>query len=367
MTARAGLAWWQVAGASETGGRVILTAQALLRLGVAIVAALLAISMTPTLAEPACDVSGLRTQERPDPEGTPTRVQVGVLVSDVLEVDDVAQAATVDLIAVAQWHDPRLASLAGCRVPKTAVWFPRVEILNSNQLVRERTYLADRVEVGEGGNLRYVQRLTGPISTYHQLQRFPFDRHQFKFRVVTFDYPADELLIEVDTNFTRLGSRQNIADWMVHSASGASEVVRIDEFGEDYSVFTLTIDLERSWTFYIWRVIFPMALIVMMSWGVFWISPDRFGPQIGLSATAMLTLIAFQFFVASALPKLSYFTLLDKLIVGSTVLVFLTLLQSILTVHLVFSDRSKLAQAADRHCRWAFPLLFLALWAVVLA
>jgi hypothetical protein len=114
--------------------------------------------------------------------------------------------------------------------------------------VRERTALADRVEIGEGGKVRYVQRLTGPISTYHQLQRFPFDRHQFKFRVVTFDYPAHELLIEVDTNFTRLGAQQNIADWKVHSASGTSEVEQIDQFHEAYSIFTLTIDLARSWT-----------------------------------------------------------------------------------------------------------------------
>ena len=129
---------------------------------------------------------------------------------------------------------------------------------------------------------------------------------------------------------------------------------------------TLTIDLARSWTFYIWRLIFPMVLIVVMSFGVFWISPDRFGPQIGLSATAMLTLIAFQFFVAGALPKLSYFTILDKLIVGSTALVFLSLLQSILTANLVHVGKAERAHRIDKLCRWVFPLVFVLWWAVVL-
>jgi hypothetical protein len=105
---------------------VILSARSLLRLALAAISALLLGSATPALAQGACDVSGLRTQERPDPEGVPTRVDIGVLVADVMSVDDVAQAATVDLLAVAQWHDPRLASLAGCRVLRTAVWFPRV-------------------------------------------------------------------------------------------------------------------------------------------------------------------------------------------------------------------------------------------------
>ena len=55
-----------------------------------------------------------------------------------------------------------------------------------------------------------------------------------------------------------------------------------------------------------------MTLIVMMSWVVFWIDPAKFGPQIGLSVTAMLTLIAFQFTLTTSLPKVGYFTVLDQ-------------------------------------------------------
>jgi len=320
----------------------------------------------PAAAAEACDVSQLRTQERPDPPGVPTRVKIGILVSDVLSVDDVAQAVTVDLIAVAEWRDERLAGLAGCRVPKTAVWFPRAELINSNSLQRTHVNLADRVEIGPGGAVRYVQRLHGPISTYHSLERFPFDRHSFKLRMVIFDYPADDLVIEVDQAFTHLGEQQNIADWEVFSASGSSAIEPVAEFGQSYSVVTLSIDLARSWTFYIWRVIVPMALIVAMSWAVFWISPERYGPQIGLSATAMLTLIAFQFFVASALPKLSYFTILDELVVGSTTLVFLTLVQAMVTAYLVMNGRAERAKRIDVHCRWLFPLLFITWWLAVL-
>jgi hypothetical protein len=337
----------------------------LLRLAVVVFAGVFAL-LAPAAAASSCDTSGLRTQERPDPEGVPTHVQLGILVNDVLSVDDVGQAATVDLIAVAQWTDPRLAALSGCRVQKNSVWFPRVEILNSNQLRPLRINLADVVEIGDGGKVRYVQRLNGPISTYHNLARFPFDHHRFKFSIVTFDFPADQVVIDVDDTFTRLGTKQNIADWNVHAASGSSAVEPVDELGATYSVFTLTIDLSRSDTFYIWRLILPMMLIVAMSFGVFWINPERFGPQISLSATAMLTLIAFQFFVAGALPKLSYFTTLDKLIVTATAIVFLTLLQSIYTANLVSRERSELARRIDRRCRWLFPLVFLGAWAAIL-
>ena len=35
----------------------------------------------PAAAQGSCDTSGLRTQERPDPEGTPTRVELGILAA----------------------------------------------------------------------------------------------------------------------------------------------------------------------------------------------------------------------------------------------------------------------------------------------
>ena len=80
----------------------------------------------------------------------------------------------------------------------------------------------------------------------------------------------------------------------------------------------------------------------------------------------MLTLIAYQFVIGDELPRLSYFTTLDKFIVGSTILVFLALVESVATSYLVTSDRASLARRLDRTCRWGFPLAFLSLSAAVL-
>ena len=47
-------------------------------------------------------------------------------------------------------------------------------------------------------------------------------------------------------------------------------------------------------------------------------TPDHHDAQIGLSATSMLTLIAFIFATTNMVPALSYLTRLDHFIVGST-------------------------------------------------
>jgi hypothetical protein len=102
-----------------------------------------------------------------------------------------------------------------------------------------------------------------------------------------------------------------------------------------------------------------------MSWCVFWISPELCGPQIGLSATSMLTLIAFIFATTNLVPELEYFTLPDLFIGGSTIFVFLALLESLTITCLVSGDRKKLARSIDVKSRVVFPLVFLMLIVVM--
>jgi hypothetical protein len=221
----------------------------------------------------------------------PTVVKLGILVADITRVNDVAQSVEGDFFVKMQWRDPRLVGLAGCRFPRTAVWFPNIELLNSAQVTRERTFTADQVQVRENGHVTHFQRYYGWISSYHQLQRFPFDSHLFKLRLANFSYTNREIQIEVDTDFTGVADLLNIPDWTVHSAYGEVKDFDLREFQRTLSLFILIIDLSRHSGYYILKVIIPLIFITIMSWLVFWISPEKFGPQIGLSATSMLTLI----------------------------------------------------------------------------
>lgn len=102
-----------------------------------------------------------------------------------------------------------------------------------------------------------------------------------------------------------------------------------------------------------------------MSWIVFWINPIQFGPQIGMSATAMLTLIAFHFTMRSMLPPVNYSTVMDRFIMWSTVLVFLALIESVATAWLIAYGKPEKALRLDQSCRWFFPVALIILATVV--
>lgn len=302
-----------------------------------------------------CELPKIRTDQRPDPGGPPTKVSVGVRMFDLTEINDVKQTLTGDFIVRMTWTDPRLAEFAGCKVPLAAVWSPRIDFVNSG---RRFPRFPDLVEIGAGGKVQYLQRYTGPMATYHNLKNFPFDAQEFRIWLASLEYSENQVQLVVDEKITGRRKLLNITDWTIDGVKGKIDRMFAEAFGQFQSTYELQISAQRQSGYYMWKVIMPLCLIVFMSWTVFWISPAQFGPQIGLSATSMLTLIAFQFAMANILPKISYFTILDKFITGSTVLVFLALLESLTTSFLVSKKKTKLALRIDNVCRFAFPITF---------
>ena len=96
-----------------------------------------------------------------------------------------------------------------------------------------------------------------------------------------------------------------------------------------------------------------------MSWIVFWIDPTDYASQISVAITSMLTLIAYQYLVGSSLPRVPYLTRLDELMFLSTAMVFVTLVEVVITSVLTKRDKVDLARKFDYHCRYLFPAFFL--------
>ena len=318
------------------------------------------------IAEELCELPEMRIDQRPGHDGAPTEITMGVLIADITAIDDVEQTLTGDFISEMSWIDERLADQVGCRFPLAKVWNPRIEAVNSSTVTLKRAFTKNQVEIDAGGRVRHVQRRFGAIATYHNLEEFPFDPQTFRFRFTSLEYDSEDIAITVDTAFTRIADLINIPDWTVGLATANVETVDMVELRSPRDIFILEVPAIRNSNFYIYKVLVPLSFIVMMSWAVFWINPVRFGPQLGIAATSMLTLIAFQFALTGILPKLSYFTTMDKLILGSSTLVFLSFIESVLTIYLVSIGREKIALKADNICRWLFPLLFVTYWTIVI-
>lgn len=290
-------------------------------------------------------------------DGKPTEVQVVGAVLDVDKINSAEQNFTLNFYAIFSWLDPRLAhgGPGSDMRDLSEVWNPRLTILNTQKYWANTR---DEVEVSPEGKVTYRLHVFGDFSQPLKLHNFPQDRHVFEVPVVAAGYRSDDVVMLPDP---RMGSfiseNLSVADWKISNMQGTSREVTLAN-GLKLPGFVFSFEAERLLHHYVIKAIVPLCLIVMMSWVVFWINPEQVPNQLGVAVTTVLTLIAYHIALSGRLPDIPYLTHMDKFLFSSTVLVFMALIEVVITSHLASTNRMVLARRIDLTARWAFPLLF---------
>ena len=93
-----------------------------------------------------------------------------------------------------------------------------------------------------------------------------------------------------------------------------------------------------------------------MAWSTFWLDPDSISDRLNVSFVGVLTIVAYQFVVIDNMPRNSYLTFTDILLLISFFITSLTIPHSLYVKSLADSGKKLKAQRLDTICRWAFPL-----------
>jgi hypothetical protein len=289
----------------------------------------------------------------------PEDVEVTVYLIDIEEIDSRTQSFTANLFVSLRWLDPALAheGPGSIGVPLDDIWNYNLQILNQQRLVK--TFI-DSANITPEGLVTVRQRYWGGFSQPLDLQDFPFDSQRLQINLVRSGVVGStpNFIISPDSG---LANHMKIPDWQVLDWKVVPENIPIGRDGRTVPSVVLTVDVKRSISFFTLKVILPLMLIVAMSWLVFWIGPDLMASKISVGVTTMLTLIAYRFAIGGMVPRLSFLTGLDYFVLGSSILVFLTLMVVAFTAYLIEKGRLEQARRLDRISRWMAPLLFLAM------
>lgn len=325
---------------------------------IALVVCLTALAADPaTPATPGPDV--LKT--RPSQSGEPTVVEVGVLVFDVDEVDDVNQRFGIDLFIVGRWHDPQLAVPENERtgqlrfIPPDQVWMPKILVLNDRGLT---PHLRAGVEVDDLGNVKYQNRMTGELAANLEFREFPFDVQRLPIDLVSYEHTTDELRFSPNSAIASQTDDFSIEGW--HLAPLEPEVGTFQPLPDAAELPRLTFVLEatRDSDYYVLTMLVPMSLIIFMAWTVFWLQPDIVPPRISISTAAIFSLLALGVSIRLSLPKVSYFTRADIFVLGCTLMVFIALGVAVIGSRWAKSGRMAQALRVNAIARWIYMMLF---------
>ena len=303
--------------------------------------------------------------DRPSAGSGPTKISVAIWVLDINSIDSAQQSFTADVAVILRWKDSRLAHTGGgvAHYPLEQIWHPRVVVVNETNSVSRR--LPESPEVDADGTVVYRQRYVGSFTQSLHLKSFPFDKQTFRVHLVAVRYSPNEVEFVPDQTWVDAGLKQaggispsiTLPDWTVEKWNIKTLVYALAPGMEDAGyVFEFTAS--RNVQYYILKVILPLVLIVIMSWSVFWIDPIHSSSQINIAITSMLTLIAYRFAVGSQLPRLPYMTRMDAFILTSTLLVFFSLIEVLVTTILDNNQQTERAKKIDRYCRAIFPVIF---------
>lgn len=167
------------------------------------------------------------------------------------------------------------------------------------------------------------------------LQNFPFDKQILKIQL--------ENLLGMGTGHIDFDSfvaknlenlEFDLSGWKYLGFEAENKVFKDMSGLDDLSGIEISLFLEREPGYYVFKVILPILLILIVCWSVTWISPEELESKLTITIVCLLSLIAYNFVIDSELPKLDYLTILDWIILVSYVYATIPNFLSIITFRL---------------------------------
>ena len=180
----------------------------------------------------------------------------------------------------------------------------------SSKILDENTDKFVEIKHKKKGNFTFA-------NTYN-LKAFPFDRQLLKIQIV--DPTRDISMLSLNTTnwmdlmLDNFKNNSKILEWKIISTKSNYFNYSIPLSDEIYSGVEITIEIERDYQYYVFKVISPIVLILLVCWSVFWIHPRELESKLTITIVCLLSLIAYNFVIDEDLPKLSYLTIIDYVI-----------------------------------------------------
>jgi hypothetical protein len=315
----------------------------------------------------------------PNPPASPTVVKVGVFLADILDLNEVNETFQAELIVMAEWVDPRLAFDPAVDGTERKLfqgpfqfnevfsgWWPQLLIINE---IGSGDINAITIEVYPDGRVRHLEQRHVTLETPMNLQTFPFDTQKLVAKMIAFGSDSGQVILEVNEQL--LGATEehvlddnlvNIAQWSLLKLDMAVRLSNQRYYGKSKPISELlfTIILQRDSTSVVWKVILPLIILVLLMWAIFWMEVDNLSDRLSVAFIGILTIVAYQFLIEGSMPRISYFTLTDTVLLYSFLVMSLTVLESLVLTSMCKAGYKAGAERVDHVARWAFPLIYFA-------
>ncbi len=311
------------------------------------------------------------TKTLPSSIEQPFEVSTGLYLLHIVKIDQPNQILSGLLEITMLWKDDRLAFQSSDGSPKiysgaqadkilTTMWYPDPEIVNQ---ASKPSIQKSNLAIFPDGSVKYRYIFSVDILTEFDYTRFPFDDQDLRMELQSFKYNSDQLVFVPNEQYTGISSLFRSDDWIAFPMSVYTGLKRAFGFEtQDRSYILYEMKLERRSQFYILQIIIPFCFFILMATCVFWIywvSVDR---RVAVTATFMLTSVAFNFLVLNYLPSVPYKTMLNTIITAGYFMGGIIIVAVITFELFKEAGRERVWVLGNKITRFLAPIVMIAVW-----
>ena len=193
-------------------------------------------------------------------------------------------------------------------------------------------------------NVTYKSESVYKIKNNFNLISFPFDSQKLEIFII--NNMSDLSVYEMYTSFwssvkaEEFKKNNDIQGWDIKNLE-----LKYDQYYDPITQLILDgvkmeIEIERKSIYYLFKIILPIILILIICWSSVWIDPKEIESRLTITIVCLLSLIAYNFVIDSELPKLEYLTVMDYIILVSYVYATIPNFLTIISYNLM-KDRKK--------------------------
>ncbi len=240
-------------------------------------------------------------------------------------------------------------------------WYPQVVLAHSVGIPETQGVL---LRVAPDGTSTLVQSVNAVARTALNLRRYPFDRQRLEAVFEVFGFGSNEVSLRLGDGAVSADlAAINVPQWDITSMGGAVREITAPYAGAAgrSSALVIAVEVSRQSFFMVGLVIFPLVLIVLLSWAVFWMDRSSLGDRMSVSFVGLLTAVAYQIVVGDIMPHISYLTWMNGFLNFS-----LWVMGASIVINLIVAGHDGRGDSArgnriDQRCRIVFPLVYASL------
>jgi hypothetical protein len=315
------------------------------------------LALMTELAPGADDITTFTRVRFPQDVTLPLEVSVGAVVVDFARINAREESFDMQGYLNLSWRVPSLAGKGNRRMFREELWAPNIDFVNALEPVKVQNEVS--FHVSDDGRVEERVRFSGKFASPLDLRRFPIDAQHLEIHIEPFERNVGEVIFRVDEGRVGRYDGAYLSDWEIGEVHARTSTSRYTPLGQIRARFTLSIDIRRRSTFFLWRVLLPLILLVAASWGIFWVDPTQLQPQISTAVAVLLSIVIFNITIDFALPKVAYLTFIDSHALMSYFFMLMSIGAVFLIHHRLNTRGPDAAGAVQRRARAAFPTAYL--------